>query len=294
MEVVKYTLFFSLLSFIFNSCIREGEVECPPVNTLTISVLDKNYDNVSDIEGLTPIDENLSFQSYINPLSVLSEREGGTIENKTITPEGNETDYSMAVNSYADGKYMFAIAGSYLFNDVDTDLENVSISLHPDNAESLDTYLGRKEVSLPLYANDTIGLTRTKGKLLLQFVGFPAEITKVDAEVSGVYASVNINGVYSGSTTVYKTFVPGRPDMNSYYSMRLAPTADNTNSSLSLKLYGATGNLITTLSNIEFDIIRNQLTVLQARYNPVEGKWEIYIFLNGQWKGIHNLDIIDE
>jgi len=289
--MVKYFSLIILLLTICTSCIKDDLSDCPDPTFLNIIVEDKNYDNAAEIEDYTPVNENLPMINYVNPLSIWMHKVNSD-EAKELAMNNDQTTYPISSDSFSDGNYKLSVAGNYLLQVPENNSETAFISLHPDGTEGSDIYLGNDVFDIPLNADRIINLNRTKGRLLLKFVDFPENITRVNLTASNVYSTINSSKEYSGSTNVKKTFVPGQPDMFNYYSIMLAPTPAETTTGITIEMLGENGDLIYTLTNINLAIQRNHLSVLQARYIPEEERWEVSLFFDGEWKVIHNLSIV--
>lgn len=290
MRSAKHILLYVSILFTFTSCIAENRDDCPPPSGLVIDVVDKNYDNIKDIEGLAPISENRPIQSYVASIYAWIQKTGrDSYEAVPLTVKANESSIRIPLDAYSNGDYTLYTTGNYPISAQTDFLENISFDLHPNGAEGIDLYIGHESFSIPLYSNTAVDLVRAKGKLLLRFVDFPINVYKIEATVSGIYSSVNKSGIYSGASTVKKTFMVGQPDDGIYYSLLLAPSSHMATTSLTLNLYDDADRLITTISDIDISINRNHLTVVQERYVSDEDKWEASLFVDGAWKVINNL-----
>lgn len=288
MKLQHIVLFLLALPLLMVSCVKQGAIECP---SLQITVQDKNYDNIREIEGLSPVSGELPLISYVNPLSMAWLKTGAANPQiQAISVSSDEKTHAIPSTFFAKGKYDFAVSGNYVFENEVTLSTDSPIILHPDGGEGGDVYLQNDRFTIPLASDRTIPLQRTKGKLLLQFVDFPVEITAVQATVRGIYGQVNPYFQYSGSSTATKSFIPGQPDTGNYYGMMLAPTDASVDSFVDLTLLDNAGNA-TLISNIPITISRNHLTLLQQRYLPDEQAWEISLWVNGAWEVVHNLAI---
>lgn len=287
-KLKRIVLLFLPVGLLLGSCVKQGAIQCPG---LQITVQDKNYDNIREIEGLLPLSEELPLLKYVNPLSMEWLRAGAaSLETRIISVPSDEKTHAIPSTFFEKGNYDLAVSGNYGFENQTSPSTDFPIMLHPDGGEGADIYLQNDRFTIPLASDRTVALQRTKGKLLLQFVDFPAEITTVKTSVRGVYAQVNAYFQYSGSTTVTKPFFPGQPDTGNYYSLLLAPTDASGHSLVDLTLLDNTGNT-THISDIPVTISRNHLTVLRQRYLPDEQAWEISLWVNGTWEVIHNLAI---
>lgn len=284
-------LFFLLTLVIsFTSCIKDDLEDC----SLIIVVQDKNYNNIAEIDGLSPLAENLAMHNYVSTLSAWWLKMGANVnETRELNMSSDEKEYTVPSGFFADGSYDFVVSGNYLFTPQNAGNDFKYIDLHPQGQEGDDIYIGRDHFGIPLHKEETVVLNRTKGKLLLQFVDFPVSIASVRARVSGVYSNVDKDLNYIGSTTVTKSFIPTQPDTGDYFGMLLAPTNASGKTFLSLSLLGANGNTIYAINDIPIVISRNHLTLVRQRYLPGTNEWEISLFVDGEWEAIHSL-IVEE
>ena len=67
---MKFAYIGILLSVCLCSCLKEQDKDkCSFDYTVTVEVKDKNYFNISDFVGLSPVDEQLPFRMYVRDLS---------------------------------------------------------------------------------------------------------------------------------------------------------------------------------------------------------------------------------
>ena len=191
MKPTYINLLLLILSISLTACIREDEGYCPGV---TIAVQDKNYDNISEIQGLTPIGENSPMLSYLSSLSAWIAKVGDpTAKTIQLPVQGQAQSYTIPSDFFAIGSYNFSALGSYLFTDQDATQFSFPLVLHPGGMEGYDSYLQSDQLDIPLATDRTISLKRTKGLLLIELSNTPLNVATVDVTIKGLYSEVDKN-----------------------------------------------------------------------------------------------------
>lgn len=271
-----------------SSCIRENRDFCNSQQPIMIVVEDKNYSNITDAEGETPVSENLPLLSYVTPLEAWWHNTD-TASGKSTSLDISSTEKAPILDASAieDGNYEIVVSGNREFSGNNT--SDFSIELHPEGKEYNDIYVGYAYVNIPNYTASTITMKRAKGKLITRFVNLPDNIISIEMKVGVINSMVDRNMNYSGNTTVNKTF-DNIDTTDSSLEMFLAPTPQNASSPLTIIIHHDNG-YITTLSNINIVIERNKITMIKPTYIPSEDEWKIEVNVDGVWKQIHELII---
>lgn len=289
---LKNTIFFTISIVSFVSCIKDGEITCPVNANIEISIQDKNYRNVRDIERLSPVDENSPLVDFIHSLSLSSIEPVSHLRNtQSLILYPTEKIKTIPASLFREGTYEMVALGNYTSGDQSGETVLFPLNLHPEGSEGQDIYLGQDRFEVPLSEDKLIQLKRTKGKLLIQFVGFTADMATVDIQVKSVFASVDEYFNYSGTTDVEKIFDLNQSDVGNYWGIILAPTDDSGESLVEMKIYDNNRNLLSRISGIPVVISRNNITVLRQRYLQEKDKWELSLFVDGNWEVIHTLVI---
>ena len=278
--------FLILTGFALYSCIHTDPHDCPVPKSVTVAVGDKNYDNISDVEGIVPVRTDSPFIFYLPQLFVwwssadiphtasIMIRQAGEVHLLTtdIFSKG-ENDVVVVGNERHAGKKLQPI---------------YSNMLHENGHEGSDVYIGSSRLSMPLSDDIIITMKRAKGKLITRFINLPEEIRRIDIRIDGLYESVDGNMIYSGMAGVGKTF--GSADLNGDMELFLAPSNSFTGSPVTIDLFDKAGGK-KTLSNINVSIGRNRITLIKPVFDPETNLWEVSLLVDGEWETIHDLSI---
>lgn len=276
---------------IFQSCIKEKD--CPVEPVLYVGIQDKNYDNVADIPLAMAIDEELPFKNYVNTLNIEYLYANSSMQNpikRLVSLTDDAKLYTLPAEQLMEGRHELTIIGNQPILSITPNV--YPIELHPNNAEYTDIYIGRDTIKFPIISSKTIMLSRTKGKLIILCSGFPENVARVDIRVTNLYNGLNNNMTYTGNAQITKSFILPSPVQDvSQFDVLLAPTVENVGSETFFTLYDENGDVISIFSNININIKRNQVSVINVLYNPDTEEWEIYITADGVWVRVHNIDI---
>lgn len=286
-KVIRYLGMIFLLTVV-GSCIRESESECIVEKYMVrVSVEDKNYSNVDEINPDDKLDENMPFGKFIAVLHyTLYDAETGALvqEQNRVSKADMGSDYEIALENLPYGRYRLTVWGNA------TD-EVPSGELHANNQEGVDIYLSSSIIHVGEEQKQTdLMLKRTKGMLLIQFRHFPPYITGIGSQVTHLFESVGSDFTYAGNTSVLKT-TPSQEEVK----VLLAPSIGANTSKLQLQLFAdATVTKaipVVTLPDIDLNINRNEIAVISVDYNVAMGTWEIWTYIDGKWTLIHSLDV---
>lgn len=288
MAFYKEILIIAGIALTIQGCIKESRDNCPTIETITIIVGEKNYANAANTEGETLISEDLPLLSYITPIEAWWYNINTDQTLSSQIPVGaTEKTHILDATGITSGNYEIVVTGNQ--NLTSRNNSDYSLDLHPGGTENADIYIGRTTVSIPNYTPTTISMLRTKGKLTAQFSNIPADVAGIDMQVSGIPTSVDKDMVYSGGAIVKKSF-GSIETTDPRLEIMLAPTQQNINSKLTIKINHDNGD-ITTLSDIDLAIERNKITLIKPQYIPQEDEWIIEMNVDGEWTQIHGFDI---
>lgn len=282
-----------LVSMIFllvlaGSCIRDKESACISEEYhVRIFIEDKNYENVEAVDPDEEMDEALPFGMFIETLHyTLQNLETGAMfrEAELVSKTGMGDHYEIGFADVPYGRYRLTVWGNVM--------DNVPVGfLHKENQEDSDMYLASTIVTVdsPAESSDLM-LKRAKGMLQLQLTNLPAYITSIGSNVTNVFESVGPEFEYAGNTSVMKT-----SPVQEEVEVTLAPSVADGTSKLQIQLFmNATvtrADPVVSLPEIDLDIHRNEITLVNVNYNTHTDVWEIWTYINGKWVMIHSLDV---
>lgn len=302
-----------------SSCIREELQPCPPLS-VTLTVVDKNYDNVDEIAQtgmIEPVREDLPFHEYVGTLfyrlknihsgEVVMQRNNYAVEND------EQTQSIVFPEDLPYGDYELTVWGN-MQSDEPLGDDATTAELHQNNAAGNDIYLACDTLHYS-YASDrfTVGLLRTKGRLLIAARSLPENIDLSYKEISNVY-----DVVFNDFTYDTPTKVAVRTDWKDNVgkiqtATLLCPTVENKSSGVQIyfldKDYLETRNNLSAVltkatiggdidspdyiipEQVAVTISRNQLTLLRYDYSLEEAGFTIYTYVNDRWEIIHKMEI---
>ena len=290
-HITRYSLLLTIIfPLTFSSCLREPDRDCPPEYHISLNVKDKNYFNISDVSQLLPMDESLPFSAYIGNISYqLRNLENGqvVIDTPASSVTSDQQQYSIDATDIPEGRYVLTALGN---TDGTILLREASIQLHANNQEHPDTYLAHDTLTLSATTTDhTLNMNRTKGLLVVLIENAPDSLTRVDEQINNVEQFIQPTSVYSGETSINKSFIQTFLPSTSLLTWT-APTVEAKKSTLRLSLFAK--NKLTPYSilpDIELSIKRNEISVIKMDFVP--GGVELWIYLYGSWQKLHNMDI---
>lgn len=299
MSFNRFAVYAFGIAFLLYSCVDQDLEECPvpPAESkpLIIRDKDKNYSNISSIEGLVPLDEDQPFISFINPLYLLCLDAGQDMVG--VWPQALDNtsrEYIPDISFIPPGRHRLGAVGNMIIPSR-THNYDMAFELHPENNESLDFFVGYHEADFPLEEEHIMYMYRVKGKLIAIFDNLPENIGKIRISADNVSKMVNRDLVYTEETNVAKSFNVNRTDAHTQYSMFIAPsnTSNNTRgvSPFVIEFFDNGNNLISTVSNIDLSIKRNTITVIRTTYIPEEEGWTLESCVDGTWEQIHQLHV---
>ncbi|WP_418794673.1 hypothetical protein [Phocaeicola coprophilus] len=282
------------------SCIRDEIQLCPPLKVM-IAIEDKNYANIDFVERETGldhrIDENQPFRSYIQKLFYalydLDTGEVVTVRHLHDVQGDAEMATAYLPEDLPFGHYGLVVWGNIQREDgILSDGSFGTYNLHLGHVEGYDVYMGADELLYDEFNYDyVVKLKRVKGKLLIQTVNFPSEISWSKKEVSGVTGNVDYEFHYSEPETVVTYTEWTRRTSEFVSSTFLAPSVTSTGSTIDADLYDSPEMQVPViqLATVCAKVNRNEITVLRYVYHPETGGVSIYILLDDGWDVVHNL-----
>ena len=265
------------------SCIKDSLSDCPVQYAVEVSIQDKNYSNVNQFLDLIPEDESLPFSHFAgtvyytlsNPLT------GEIVRQSAVLPSNNTgANYTIAFNDVPAGEYELLVWGN-LTNNVSAGI------LHPDNKEHTDIYAAGTKINITT-GNHTskLALARAKGKLVIFYKNFPSDIARIHQTISPVFQSTDAYLNYSGSTSVEKEM-----DLAASTEMLVAPSLPDGKAKLTLNFYNTSGEPVLVSPETDITLQRNQISALTVDFNDIDNTLEIWMFIDGAWKIVHQLDV---
>lgn len=293
-------------------CLRDNLEPCPPLS-VTLTVKDKNYFNVDDAEQyglMTRVDENLPFRNYVGTLyyvlrdagtgNIIAEQKNHEVGNDNLTQQITFND------DLPYGTYTLTVWGN-MKSDAPLGDDTTNAELEATDAANNDIYLGTLAIDYNYnHEHYTLELERTKGQLLIQAEGLPAQIDFSVKDITNVYSIINSRFEYSNPIGVRTSTDWENP--GEIVTHTLLGPSENTNASR-LSVYFLNKEVVTGQGNassqetgrnqtdltivpedVNITLRRNELTVLRYVYDSQEGM-KILILVNGQWEYIHNMEI---
>ncbi len=308
-------ILFALSPFCLVSCVKtDVPAECPGDFTayhMFMCVKHRSYHN-----DLTDSDQFLPYADYITnhfhvwqDVETGEETKGEDVQETTT----NSKRYPVILDGIAQVTHQFtswgnlsgidAITTNGIFTRADgVDVPASGVYLHPGGTESTDIYRASQLIDLTPGNEQPymVPMTRTKGLLSVEYPSLPPEITRVDISFGPVYSHIAGDGTYSGSITVAKSFPVNQPvaaakpaaeETPAILNTFMAPTIEGAPASLDMSLYsdGATEpDMVFPASGIAIE--PNVITPLRLT-NPQEGKWELWITVDGAWEMVSDFTV---
>lgn len=302
MKPISYLLVLTL-TLLLASCIRDQIADCPPLQ-VRIAVKDKNYFNVDKVDLETRVAENLPFREYVPSLYwVLRDFETGNVVDyqSLIDVESDNDNEILPLHIRTDlphGKYILTVWGGMSSEGALGD-DPTTFNLHRNNAELNDVYLTNDTIVFdPFNFDYIVELERIKGKLIIEGVNIPDDITKTQEYVTGLYSYVNNSFFYSDNISVGKTSDIDMSKVSEEGSLIvntavLSPSAVANASVLTMSFqHGVESRSSTyTAPDINININRNELTVVRYEWDEEEDDFRIYLLVNGNWEQISQMEL---
>ena len=294
LKITTYLL-VALMAGFAASCVRDEIPDCPPLR-VQIAVKDKNYFNVDKVELEDRMSEDLAFREYVPTLYwVLRDLATGEVVEEEWVHKVEGDGKTVPVEfcpCVPHGTYVLTVWGG-LDDEEPLGDDPLTIDFHPSNTEGRDIYMTNDTILYDAWHNDQIvEMERTKGKLIIEKVNLPKEITSSEKKIDGIFSTVNNAFGYSGNTHVLVS-TPIESQANIVTKTMLTPSVNENGSMLSMRFFDVAGALIPTMLPKAVDITmkRNELTVLRYEWDRVKQEFNIYILVNDNWQLISNMSV---
>lgn len=288
---MRYALYaLSLVSALSVSCLDDDCGCNAAFGTISVTVADRNYDNVAEIAGQVRRDEGLPFASYLTGLTLWRHAEGTSV-GESFRPEVRPEDADATVDPVwlLSGTNHLVLVGNEPAPTQSAGSTLFMRELHPGGDEAADLYVGSDDVVAPLHRDHTIRMFRVKGKLLILTEALPPDVVGVEVVAGNLYRNVGAGLAYADSAGVVKRFALTRAAGE--LSLLAAPgRAADGQATLTLRLTKRDGATV-TLSDIRTAIRRNRISVIRPVYDPEPGAWNMDVFVDGRWSRIEDLKI---
>ena len=291
---MTYTLLLGVAITFGHSCVRDKVQPCPPLQ-VNIEVKDKNYSNVDKVALEEKLPEDLAFCKYIPTLYyMLRDAATGKVveEQGVFKVDGDEKNFPITFcDTLPHGKYVFTVWGGL---DAQTPIsdDHTVLTFHPNHTEGKDIYLTNDTLVYDAwnYAH-TVRLERTKGKLIVQGINLPEEISRTEKSIEGLYGKVDSRFNYSDATYVQTEYRWDNP-VEIVTKTLLSPSPWQGGSKLNVNFHRTPQQENSDLipKEVKITMKRNELTVLRYVYEN-EGDFSIYILVNDNWEEIHGMEI---
>lgn len=281
-----------IISLVLGSCVKDDHSDCDMPGIITVSVRDKNYDNIGEIQGQIGLNEGLPFLSYLTSLSIWRHAAGDdTSESFETILRGGEMTYTVDPACLMRGANEVVVIGNETIHAQKYNSTTIMRELHPAGGEYIDIYIGSEDISYPVYEDYTIWMYRTKGKLLIQPVNIPSDIVEAKITVANIYGAVGKGPAYSGSATVSKIFGIQQTAADPVLDIMLAPSISPANTSPVTIMFTKHDGSTVTLSNIYTKIHRNRISIIRPIYDIDTDEWTLEVLVDGKWVQVDNLNI---
>lgn len=275
-----------------SACVRDSLPDCPPLR-VTIAVKDKNYFNVDQMEHEERVAEDLPFRNYVPTLYwVLANAETGeVVETRPLYDvTGDATTVTAEFPAELPfGRYRFTVWGG-MPDESPLGDNPATVDFHPGNTPGSDIYMTSDIIDYDYAHGDhTVELERTKGKLIVEKIGLPAEVTGSEKSVTGLFATVDTTFTYSGATSVKK------PDSYTPESLVvtktiLSPSVREKGSQLMVLFPKSSGEPLSAES-VNITMERNKLTAVRYVWDETTERFTIYVYINSNWEAVSSMEV---
>ncbi len=291
-----------LVPWLCVSCFSENLDGCPNGRVL-IAVQDTEYENadaVSKALGVSRSEDGQPIGNTLNSMIVIHhDRETDDYVSWDAAVSATDPYHYLRNECFtADGRNAVMVignatqsAGDYPALAADGRISDIDVSLHSDNGERRDIFIGRGLVSIPVMRDTVVWMQRATGKLLVQVQNMPATITRATLHIENLATDVNWNLTYSGNMPLARHEF----DMNvdaTVMEVNLPPNFEGESSPVTVHL--SDGNDITTLSAVPVVMERNKITLLRLTYAAEGDRWDFHILVDGAWERVEPLELPDE
>ncbi len=276
------------------SCVREDIPPCP-VLSVQVTVKDKNYFNVRQVEQEPARSEDLAFREYVPTLYYRLcplGSDDAVAEEGLFEVTGEEQEYTIRFSdALPHGTYVLTVWGG--LKDLSAlDASRTSLDLHPDGTEGEDVYLTHDTLVYDAWNYDyTVEMERTKGKLIVLATNLPSDIRWSGQTDNGLYRTVDRTFDYAGQTAVTTVGEWASAEQAILTKTVLSPSPQTNGTVQQMRFYDAADRLIPAAvpDDVTLTVRRNELTVLKYVYE--EERFIVFVLVNGDWERIHDMVI---
>lgn len=276
------------------SCIRDDIPECPPLKVRVV-VKDKNYFNVDKVDLEQNRSEDLSFREYVPTVYwILRDAESGKVvqESDLIRLSGDEEEFLPDIDpDLPHGRYELTVWGG---------LENLdvlhsgrdAVDFHPADTEGCDIYVTHDELLYDAWNSEyTVEMERAKGKLIIEKVDLPEDVTHSVKTITGLYGMSDHSFQYGGESRV-STFTAIPDPGYALTKTMLSPSTSRDATVVGIEFRGGeNGESVYVPANVNITMRRNELTVLRYAWDSSRMEFRISVLINGNWEVITQMDL---
>lgn len=280
------------------SCLRDEYPPCLPL-TVEIGVADRNFSNISDVEGVGVVSDKAPLKEIVKSMCMRLEdySTGALIEQRTITTQGEEPAMQVAFNdSLPYGQYIVTVWGNPAKEPQIVADGTARYEFNPSGGSADDLFVCRDTITYTAGGKvPEILLRRTKGMLLVGTVNMPSYISSVRMIANGLRETVDDNLSYSGSMDWSGTLPVASADISAptVYTPILLPPSVKAGATEIVSRYYSDGTLMQLVSGVKVNIERNKVTQLRYEWDDSQNV-KIYINVDGEWEKVTSLDIIEQ
>ena len=295
-----HTYLLLLLALLTASCIRDDLEPCPPLSIM-LSIEDKNYENVAQVERATGLSlalpEDQPFRYYIQRLyyTLYNRDTQQLVTTRRLHDVQGDARMATVYDIPADlpyGNYALVVWGN-----IDSDQgimgNGGSYDLHQEGVEGYDVYHGL----LTFTYDETHGefvcpLQRVKGQLLILAEQLPGHVNWSRKAVSGVSGHVSYGLDYqpgdAETVVTERNWQAGLTDVHS--ETDLAPTVAS-ESTVRVNFFddAAMETPVATPPDVDVSMYRNEITAIRYVYDAATGTFDVYVLVDDNWKVEHNM-----
>jgi len=284
------------LLLVLSSCVRDAIPPCPALS-VQVAVKDKNYFNVRMVEQEPTLSEELAFRAYVPTLYYrlcpLGSDEA-VVEQELFDVTGEEKEYAIRFDDeLPHGTYVLTVWGGLKdMSELDDDGNRNVLDLHPGGAEGEDVYMTNDTLVYDAWSYDyTVEMERTKGKLIVLATNLPDDIRWSGQTDNGLYRTVDSRFDYSDETGVNTAGEWTSAEKAILTKTVLSPSQHTDGTVQQMQFYDTPDRTLPAAvpEDVQLTMRRNELTVLKYVYE--EGRFIIYLLVNGDWEQVHGMVI---
>lgn len=275
--------------------LRDDVPPCPPLQ-VQLEVTDKNYFNIDRVNLEEKLADDLPFRSYVPTLTyrLRSLATGEVVAERPLASvDTDEQVLSLAFPSDLPfGSYVLTVWGGMEDTSTLTD-DHLTLEQHPGHAGGGDIYLANDTLLYDYdHARYTVGMERTKGKLIVEWQQLPAPLHAARYTVDNLYAHLRVPQGYEGVTTVTTPYQWTTPESLISKTM-MSPSPGYKESTMHMEFFAdaPVGDSYYVPEDVPISISRNELTMMRYIYQPNCCCFTIQVLINDTWETVHGMDI---